>query len=408
MKGKPSDNAYGCPGKERLPRIAVGRFPARTVGEAKGMVAKTLAYENDRWPDAWRHRVTVLAGAPGFGAFVDGIVEKLAFDRLGKLDPYWNGRAIYHNPSSRFSLPDEQLNKRARQYLQGGQALILYLGHSNARGFASGRLPYLDRDDWANLKIPRGPGVFATFGCFGCQVGPDDEGYGVAAIRNPGGPVAVLGSQGECFSTMVFPAVEGLIGSFCAPRPPRRLGEAWLRLKEAVARGKISNTFFALLNLADGDTKISQAVQRQEHLEMFVLLGDPALRLPVTPRDVKLTCAGTVAAGKTITVRGKVPARLAKAKVVLALERPLDAKPLGLEKLPNGPPAMRAKVMLANHELANHFTLFRKEILLKGNTFEARLELPAKLPWRRLTVRAYVAFDRAEGLGILVVPVNMP
>ena len=45
---------------------------------------------------------------------------------------------------------------------------------------------YLDRDDWAKLAIPRGSGVFVTFGCNGCQLnGEGGEGYGVAAVRNP-------------------------------------------------------------------------------------------------------------------------------------------------------------------------------------------------------------------------------
>jgi len=45
MKGQPSDNGYGCLDEDRLPAVAVGRFPARTEDEVRGMVAKTLEYE---------------------------------------------------------------------------------------------------------------------------------------------------------------------------------------------------------------------------------------------------------------------------------------------------------------------------------------------------------------------------
>ena len=38
----------------------------------------------------------------------------------------------------------------------------------------------------------------------------------------------------------------------------------------------------------DGDGNIPQATQRLEHLEMFTLLGDPALKLAATPADLKL------------------------------------------------------------------------------------------------------------------------
>ena len=48
----------------------------------------------------------------------------------------------------------------------------------------------------------------------------------------------------------------------------------------------------------------------------------------------------------------------------------------------------------------------KKELTVKDGRFEAALELPAKLPWRRLIVRAYAATERQDGMGVLVVPVR--
>ena len=42
MKGEASDSGYGLPGKDGMPTVPVGRFPARTVGELCAMVQKTL------------------------------------------------------------------------------------------------------------------------------------------------------------------------------------------------------------------------------------------------------------------------------------------------------------------------------------------------------------------------------
>ena len=203
MKGQPSDGGYGAA------TVAVGRLPARSVDEARQMVRKTLAYEKDNAPGEWRRRLTVLAGAPEFNPVVDALVERQAIAQLGHIDPAWGGRAIYHNASSRFTLADDVCHDRALAYVGAGQALTLYLGHSNVRGFWANRSRYLDRDDWNKLTIKRGAGVFATFGCYGCQLcGKDGEGYGVAALRNPNGPVAVIGSHGECFAAMVKLASE--------------------------------------------------------------------------------------------------------------------------------------------------------------------------------------------------------
>jgi hypothetical protein len=403
MKGQPSDNAYGCPDGSRVPTVAVGRFPARSVEEVRGMVRKTLAFEQDHKPGEWRRRLTVLAGIPAYNPLVDRLIEGMALARFDQIDPIWSGRAIYSNPQSRFSVPDRLLRTQALKYVQEGQAFTLYLGHSNAGGLYGGGAPYLDRGDWAHLDIARGAGVFATFGCNGCQLqGADGEGYGVAAMRNPGGPVAVLGSHGICFAALVQLAADGLCARTLVRQPPERLGPCWLALKEGVARGKIDDFTFKMLDGVDGDSRIPQATQRQEHLEMFLLLGDPALRLPVLPADLELQAAGELAPGATLTIRGTLPPRLAGARVRLTLERAVSSLPIDLEPLPKdaGPP-VREKVILANHERANRFAVAMAECEARAGRFEARLEVPGKMQWRRLVLRAYAATDREEGMGVL-------
>ena len=406
MKGQPTDHGYGDPDQELLPTAAVGRFPARSVKEAQEMVEKTIAYEKDAKPGEWRRRITVLAGAPAFSPAVDKLVEQMAISRLGKLDPTWSGKALYYNPQSRFCVPEDLLRQRATEYIEQGQALTLYLGHSGPEGFAAGKARYLDCDDWAKLKIRRGPGVFATFGCNGCQLTDADnrEGYGLAAMRNPHGPVAVFGSHGVCFAAMVQLASESLFQDFCGPKPPERLGDAWLKLQAGLAKGKIDPLSYWLLDKADGDPNIPQATQRREHLEMFVLLGDPALRLPTIPADIKLTVAGQAEPGQTITVTGQAPERLAGAKVRLTLERPLTSEPDDLQPLPQTGED-RAKIMLANHDRANRFVLLEKEVAVKDGRFEVEWKLPAKLPWPELLIRGYGATERQEAIGVHPLPI---
>jgi hypothetical protein len=192
--------------------------------------------------------------------------------------------------------------------VEEGQAFTLYLGHSSAEGLYAGEAPFLDRTDWARLKIARGAGAFVTFGCNGCQLkGQGGEGYGVAAFRNPDGPVAVLGSHGICFAAMVQLAADGLFERCFTGRLPERLGAGWLALEAGLARGKIDALTYRLLDGVDGDPNIPQPAQRQEHLEMFVLLGDPALRLPAVPQDVDVQAVGGVAPGQPLTVRGARP-----------------------------------------------------------------------------------------------------
>jgi hypothetical protein len=407
MKGQPSDNAYGCPAGGRLPSVPVGRFPARSEQEARDMVAKTLRYENDRRPDPWRRRLTILAGVPAYNPLVDRVVESLAFSRLDRLDPSWAGRAIYTNPQSRFCVPDARLHAQALRYVQEGEAFTLYLGHSSPEGLYAGNdASFLDRADWGRLRIERGSGVFFTTGCNGCQLGgKDGEGYGIAAVRNPQGPAAVIGPHGISYAAMGLLASDGLFESVFAGRLPERLGTTWLAVEKGVAQGKIDELTYRMLDAVDGDSSIPQATQRQEHLEMFVLLGDPALRLPAVPADLELK-AEAVQAGKPLAVRGRVPARLAGARVRLTLERTVGSIPDDLEPLPRD--AGRDRVMMANHEKANHFVLVAAECPARDGAFEARLDVPARLPWPRLLLRAYAATDKEEGQVVLSLEVRKP
>jgi hypothetical protein len=406
MKGQPTDNAYGCLDGGFSPTVAIGRFPARTVEEARGMVGKTLEYERDARPGRWRRRLTILAGIPAYNAFVDRMVESLALARFERLSPCWTGRAIYSNPQSRFCLPDDLLHKRAVEYVEEGEAFTLYLGHSSAEGLYGGQAAYLDREDWSKLHIGRGKGVFVTFGCNGCQLtGSNGEGYGVAAVRNPNGPAAVIGSHGICFASMVQLGADGLFESTFADRPPERLGESWLAVKKGVARGKIDDFTYRLLDAVDGDKQIPQATQRLEHLEMFLLLGDPALRIPAVPEDIELNADAIVVPGAVMTVRGKAPARLEGAEVRLTLERTVNSVPEGLQAVPKDR-AERDRILLANHERANRFVLTESQSVVKDGAFEAKLVAPAKLPWPGVILRACAATAREEGIATRTVKVR--
>ncbi len=396
MLYQPSDAGYGCLQGTRLPQVAVGRFPARDSLELRAMVQKTLALER-AGPGPWRRRLTVLAGIPEFNPVVDRLVESMAFARFDKLHPSWTGRAIYSCSGSRFCLPSSQIRSQALAYLREGQAIILYLGHSNAQGLYAGpTTPFLDRDDWARLQ---GCGVFVTFGCNGCQLaGPDGEGYGLAAMRNPDGPAAVLGSHGICFAAMAQLAAEGVFQQTLVGRPPRRFGECWLAALDGIANGRIDFLSYRLLDNVDGDPRIPQATQRQEHLEMFVLLGDPALQLPQVENDLGLTVDREIRPGATLTVRGMLPPRLHGASVRVTLDRPPSSTPLGLEPLPSRFGPQRDQILRANHRKANQFTIAEVTVLPPRDHFQIDLQVPKELPWARMILRIHAQKGEEESL----------
>ena len=84
----------------------------------------------------------------------------------------------------------------------------------------------------------------------------------------------------------------------------------------------------------------------------------------------------------------------------------MSSTPTDLEPLPKEAGPERDRAMMRNHERANRFAVAEAEATVKDGRFEAKLELPVKLPWERLHVRAYAATDTQEALGVLTVDVR--
>jgi hypothetical protein len=165
---------------------------------------------------------------------------------------------------------------------------------------------------------------------------------------------------------------------------------------------------FPLLDQVDGTQgKVSLSDQRLEHSEMWMLLGDPALRLPVPPVDLVLTVTNAVSAGGRPLIDGTVPARLAGAAVRVTLERPLGSRPAGLEPLPGAAPETRAareRIGAANLQRINNFVLATLETTATGTRFSCALELPAKVPWQKVVIRASAETATEWALGAITLP----
>ncbi|MBN2507755.1 MAG: hypothetical protein JXQ71_13785 [Verrucomicrobia bacterium] len=413
MNGQPTDHAFGRPDSNSAPAVAVGRFPARNAGEARDMVAKTLRFERDARPGAWRHRVVFLGGNPGGGRFAEMLAERATAPRLKQLHPFWTLRGLVHNPASCYYLPHARWSDTARQFLEEGALMSAYLGHSNADGLWSVSFNVFPRARWGQLNIARGAGPLFTAGCYSCQyAGRRGEGYGLAAMRNPTGPVAVMGAHGETYGAPGQLAVDGLLRRLAAPPVPARLGDYWLSVKEGLARGYIDPALFTLYDAVDGSQgKVPLPKQRLEHLEMWTLLGDPALRLAPTPLSLRLDPQPPAGAGSPLIVRGTLPPPLAGARVRVTLERPVGLAPAGLDPLPDTAPehgAAREQTAIANHRKANDVVVAAATTAARGTRFECALDLPAPPPPHPLVIRGSAMTDTDAALGVMVFDIKTP
>ncbi len=413
MKGQPTDFGYTLPDETGLPTIAVGRFPARTVEEMQAMVGKTLRLEQAPVTGQAGNGLLLIQGNPGGGPLAEAFVDGIAKPRLARLHPAWQFKAISHNSCSIFYLPTPVLHPFAVDYMSQGQLFSVYLGHSDRAGLSSNGTNFLNSADCARLNLGQGESVFFTCGCFACQADKgDQQAYGLTAMRNPNGPVAVIGAYGESYAAPGLLAADGLLHC-CSEAPfPTRLADYWLGVQRGLAEGEMDQFTFNLLDMSDGtQQKVPLSVQRREHLEMWTLLGDPALRLPIVPLSISLRSVSQITPGRLLTLEGRLPEELKGADVRISVERVAGARPASLAPLPAQSPtnsAERERVRVENHRKVNERTLVLKKIKASGTAFSASLEIPEKLDSAVVVVRAYAEQSRASAQGILKLPVGAP
>jgi hypothetical protein len=134
-------------------------------------------------------------------------------------------------------------------------------------------------------------------------------------LRTPGGPVAVLaGSRVTMPYGMAVMGTELMDEVFQKRRPT--IGDAVLHAKRRLAPDTVppAGDEAALTRREFLDT-VAKAIspradllaeERQEHLQLFNLLGDPLLRLRV-PAEVQLTAAEEIVAGQNLLIEGVAP-----------------------------------------------------------------------------------------------------
>jgi hypothetical protein len=189
-------------------------------------------------------------------------------------------------------VPNETAREAFLQALEEGGLFSVFMGHSTASGMWLTGNHHFTRSDWTRLRMPM-PGIFFTCGCFALQFQENHlDGYGIAAIRQANGPAAIIGATGESYAAPGMLAADGLLKCLRQPPFPSRLADYWLAIQAGLAQGEIDDFTFKLYDQADGTKgRVPLETQRLEHLEMWMLLGDPALRIPVptnaTPQDAK-------------------------------------------------------------------------------------------------------------------------
>jgi Peptidase family C25 len=309
------DNWYADLDDDRVPDVAIGRLTADSPAELAGVVSKILAYERSTDFGPWRRHLQFVAGVGGFGSLADGAIELAAKNVITAGVPAaYSTTMTYASPRSPFYPAADRFQEAALAGLNDGCLFWVYLGHGQPRGLdrvrsPDGRwLPILEMDDARRLRAQRGPAVACLFACYAGAFDAPDDCLGEELLRSPGGPVAVV-----CGSRVTMPYAMTVLGTelleqcFVVRQPT--LGAAVLAAKRAALKSDSPSPRRAMLDavaslLSPGPVDL--AGEREEHAELFNLLGDPLLSLK-QPGEIKLTAPAKAKPGETIKLSGTAP-----------------------------------------------------------------------------------------------------
>ena len=244
-----SDTALADLDADGLPDLAIGRFPAQNEAQIKAMVAKTLDYEQNRPAGDWVQKITLVADddSTAFSNFNDEVITLI------------DGRFETENL---VLTPEHNIRPELLAAFNQGRGLMSYMGHGALDIW--GQEEIFSTQDVPQLKQQGRYPIMLVWACLnGYFQHPKRTSLGETLLLSPhSGAIAGMFPTGETFPSDQLVMGRALFGDTLFQQPT--MGEALLHAARQL----------------DPQNK-----GQRDIINTFVLLGDPALRLPFTNTD---------------------------------------------------------------------------------------------------------------------------
>ena len=267
-----TDNWYAClSGDDEMPDVMIGRLPVKTINDLNIMVDKIIQYEQNPIYSDWANNALLVLGT----------VDYLGYDLITARDEYlvpsgFNVTEVSGLSGGTSGNVVSELNK--------GQYILDYAGHGYIDGWE-----IFSSQDIQKLKNDRMlPAIFSLACSTGYFDHPDKDSFAEAFVKAKNGAIAFFGG-----SRLVSPSSVGF----------------------ALSRAIAGSHLYTLGEIAIW-TKL-QLISNSNDLELYNLLGDPALdlgaprRFPnmpdivITPIDISFK-PEVPKHGETITIKATI------------------------------------------------------------------------------------------------------
>ncbi|MFQ6674455.1 MAG: C25 family cysteine peptidase, partial [Fidelibacterota bacterium] len=158
-KGVSSDDRFAYL-DGNTPEMAIGRFPAVSLGDATNMTDKTIAYESDPEIGLWRRRVTLIAddfARPNFGR-IELTHTKNSESVARMVPPSLELEKLYMedfpqvNTGTQFGVTKPEATEALFDALERGTVLLNYIGHGSPYQWAQEGLLSAARGDLSSIN----------------------------------------------------------------------------------------------------------------------------------------------------------------------------------------------------------------------------------------------------------------
>lgn len=253
------DDREGTSFSTDLLDIGIGRFPVRTVAEAKVAVDKTIDYMNNKNAGSWK-RTVVFVADDAADKDSNGFMDQACHlaDTINTHFPYMRPERIladaYKKESSATGNTYPQATRRLLHLFEQGMLLVDYTGHSGTTSWSAENL--LTSADIVKLSSPRLP-IWFTASCEFTRFDAAETSAGELAFLNEkGGAIALFSTSRVVFDGPNDSLNVEFIKHFFSMKEGKRP-----RLGDIVRQAKTGKNY-----IRNGSNKLN-----------FNLTGDPAL-----------------------------------------------------------------------------------------------------------------------------------
>ncbi|MHB8864346.1 MAG: C25 family cysteine peptidase [Pirellulaceae bacterium] len=394
-----TDNWYADLDDDGVPDIAIGRLPADSPQDLAVMVAKIVAYETVQVAGPWNQRISFVAGVGGLGPLIDPIVEMAAKKFLTDgIPPAYATSMTYASWRSPFCPNPPHFHAAALNRFNEGCLFWVYIGHGYPYQLDRVRVPgashhILSTADMVRLDNQNGMPIAIFLACY---TGAYDQQYDCLAeqmVRAPGGPVAAFAGSRVTMPYAMSVLGNGLMDGYFRGRYTT-LGDVILYAKRQMIDDNPQGADRKLLDLLakamSPDPQLLQT-ERQEHLLLFNLFGDPLLKLQY-PQTVQVEVPAKATAGTRLEVKGYTPvAGLCRVLLVCRRDR-MREEPPARQRYDRSPAAQMA--FNSTYAKANDRCWSQREIAVERGPFLTSLKIP---PEARGACHVCVFLENGQG-----------